>query len=211
MEPPPVPFCCFVGIDAAHGHRQEVVCVFIVARIEVVSGLCVHTLFSRCSVRELGHYAGFGDANHLNTLGFHILLQLRGGRRGEVIRIPGEFPVIIIAITFPVVIKSITVNRNILGPVQLYHFIELVFVDIPLKVGESQRPLWHHGRCPCDFGEAGHNLLRLSQHDEIFYVFFLVAAALRRRSPIIEFHLAVGGVCIGIAAVRVHQNTISGS
>ena len=169
------------------------------------------------SPKELIHYlvkaAGKNAnlANHLNTLGFHILLQLRGGRRGEVIRIPGEFPVIIIAITFPVVIKSIAINRNILGPVQLYHFIELVFVDIPLKVGESQRPLWHHGRCPCDFGEAGHNLLRLSQHDEIFYVFFLVAAALRRRSPIIEFHLAVGGVCIGIAAVRVHQNTISGS
>lgn len=141
-----------------------------------------------------------------NTLGFHILLQLRGGRRGEVIRIPGEFPVIIIAITFPVVIKSIAINRNILGPVQLYHFIELVFVDIPLKVGESQRPLWHHGRCPCDFGEAGHNLLRLSQHDEIFYVFFLVAAALRRRSPIIEFHLAVGGVCISSMTAPIRRS-----
>ena len=104
------------------------------AGIEIVA--CNGRLSLLCDrpVGELGDDTRFRDADKLDALAFHLIFQCRGRRIGKIVRIPGEFAVVVAAVVLPVVVNAVAVKRNALGAVGVDHCVKLGLIDAPFIV-----------------------------------------------------------------------------
>ena len=210
MLPPPLSAASTVRVYAAHGHGVEIVSILGVSGIEVTSGFRVRALLRHAAVAQFGHDSRFGYADELYTLIEHGSLERSRCRIRKIHRIPGKFTVVVVAILLPVIVDAVAVYRNILGPIQLYHLIQLRLVYSPFVVRKAKRPFGQHGRLAGDMGIVLHNILRLAEHDVVFHIVLEIPSCRRSGVAIVELQFVAAALEHGVSTVRVHQDAVTG-